>query len=177
MWFDGAMQLIELRKWSVRCEPDLTREAYALMDCGAAETCGCEACFNFATTRHLTYTPEILELLDWLGIDPALEAEARHDARLGDGRQRYTVCFYLVGEIASGPLTPVARCGAYETTSLEDAGEGSSVGFCAGDDPPEAFRGLPVVCLEVSVVAPWISNAPEPGLAEEGETWPPGARF
>jgi hypothetical protein len=37
------------------------------------------------------------------------------------------------------------------------------VGFSAGGgDAPHAFRGLPVVCLEVSVVAPWISNAPEP---------------
>ena len=61
---------------SVRCEPELTREAYALMDCGAAEVCGCETCFNFATTRHLTYTPEVLELLlrsglnDWGGVSP-----------------------------------------------------------------------------------------------------------
>ena len=166
MWFDGAMQVVEVRKWSVRCEPELTREAYALMDCGAAEVCGCEPCFNFATTRHLTYTPELLELLDCLGIDPALEAEARHDACLGDGNQRYTARFYLVGEIASGPVTAVARHGLAAATSLEAAGPGSSVGFSVGGDPPDAFRGLPVVCLEVSVVAPWISNAPEPGLAE-----------
>lgn len=157
-------QLVELRKWSVRCEPELTREAYAALDGGAAEACGCEACFNFAATRHLMYSPEVLELLEKLGIDPTLEAEARHDARLGDGRHGYTACFYLVGEIASGPLTPVARWGAHEVASLEVADEASALGFCVGDDPPEAFRGLPVVCLEVSVVAPWISNAPEPGL-------------
>ena len=41
MWFDGAMQLVELRKWAVRCEPDLTREAYALLDSSGAEECGC----------------------------------------------------------------------------------------------------------------------------------------
>jgi hypothetical protein len=29
MCFDEGMRLIELRKWSVRCEPELTREAYA----------------------------------------------------------------------------------------------------------------------------------------------------
>ncbi len=38
-----------------------------------------------------------------------------------------------------------------------------SVGFSVGEgDAPEAFSGLPVVCLEVSVVAPWVSNAPAP---------------
>jgi len=164
MCFDGVMQVVELRKWSVRCEPDLTREAYALMDSGSAEACGCEECFNFAATRHLVYTPEVLELLDWLGIDPLLEAEARHDACLGGGRHGYTACFYLVGEIASGPATPVARAGARTAASLESAGEGSAVGFCTGDDPPEAFKGLPVVCLEVALTVPWVSNAPEPGL-------------
>jgi hypothetical protein len=176
MWFDGVMQLVELGKWSVRCEPELTREAYALLDGGAAEACGCETCFNFAAARHLLYGAEVLELLDWLGIDPAQEAEARHDARLGDGWQRYTACFYLVGEVASGPLTPVARCGGHEVESLESAGDGSAVGLCAGDDPPEAFRGLPVVCLEVSVVAPWVWNAPEPEVAGE-EEWPSGVHF
>ena len=80
------MQLVELRKWSVRCEPDLTREAYALIDCGGAEQCGCEPCFNFAATRHLLYDAEVLEFLDTLGIDPLLEADVSHDACLGAGR-------------------------------------------------------------------------------------------
>lgn len=156
------MQVIELRKWAVRCEPDLTREAYALMDTGGAEQCGCEECFNFATTRHLLYTPEVLELFDWLGVDPLLEADVRHDTCLGSGRHGYTACFYLVGEIADGPATTTARHGLREESSRESAGSGISVGFSSGGDVPDAFRGLPVVCLEVSVVAPWISNAPEP---------------
>jgi hypothetical protein len=157
------MHRIELRKWAVLCEPDLTREAYAQIDSGGAELCGCEECFNFAATRHLLYTPEVLELFDWLGIDPQLEADVRHDACLGSGRHGYTACFYLVGEIADGPATTVARHGAFAERSLESAGGGIAVGFsCAAGDAPDAFRGLPVVCLEVSVVAPWISNAPEP---------------
>ena len=44
-------------RWAVDTEPDLTAEAYALLDCGGAESCGCEACFNFAATRHLVYYP------------------------------------------------------------------------------------------------------------------------
>ncbi|MGH0030357.1 MAG: hypothetical protein ACQGVC_11235 [Myxococcota bacterium] len=160
------MQLVELRKWSVRCEPDLTREAYALMDSGGAELCGCEACFNFATTRHLLYSAEVLEFLELLGVDPLLEAGVSHDACLGDGRHGYTACFYLVGEIAQGPATTVARAGGELCCSRESAGGGIAVGFSSPDrDVPDAFRGLPVVCLEVSVVAPWVSNAPEPHFA------------
>ena len=157
------MYTIELSKWAVCCEPDLTREAYALIDTGGAELCGCEECFNFAATRHLLYTPEVLELFDRLGVDPLLEALVKRDACLGEGRHGYTACFYLVGEIADGPSTTVARHGAFDESSLESAGGDISVGFSyRAGDVPDVFRGMPVVCLEVSVVAPWISNAPEP---------------
>jgi hypothetical protein len=161
------MQVIELRKWAIRCEPDLTREAYALIDSGGAEECGCETCFNFAATRHLLYTPELLEFLDTLGVDPLLEAEVNHEACLGPGRHGYTAHFYVVGEIAQGPCTSVARMGQRNACSRESAGGGIRVGFSSADcGVPEAFRGMPVVCLEVSVVAPWISNAPEPRDAD-----------
>ena len=133
-----VMQTIALQKWAVDNEPDLTREVYAQIECGGAEDCGCEACFNFATTRHLVYSAELLEFLDWLGIDPQLEAWARHEARLASGPHRYTVSFYLVGRIARGPSTPVA-CRAAQLRIARAAGD-VEVGFCAdASDAPEAF--------------------------------------
>lgn len=152
-----------MKKWSVWTDPDLTREAYALMDSGGAESCGCEACFNFANSRHLIYTAELLDLFDWLGIDPQLEAEVHREGCLGEDRHRYTVAFFVVGRIASGPMTTVANSAAGATRSLEAADEEIRVGFSADtSDLPEAFHGLPAVCLEVELVAPWVSNAPEP---------------
>ena len=159
------METVSLHKWAVDTEPDLTREAYALLDCGGAEDCGCEACFNFAATRHLAYSAELIEFLEWLGIDPQLEAFARYDTPLTSGEHGYTVSFFLVGRIASGPPTPVARRSDGLWESLEPAGD-SFVGFSADvSDAPEVFRGLPCVRLEVRVAAPWVSNAPEPALA------------
>ena len=159
----GVVQRVELRKWAIVSDPDLTREAYALQDDGCAERCGCEACFNFATVRHLVYSSEVLELFDWLGIDPLLEGGLRHERALGDGLQRYTVWFYLVGQICDGPCTTVSVSGATARPSLEAAGPGVEVGFCLADDEsPDVFAGLPVVRLEVSVEAPWNSNAPVP---------------
>lgn len=159
------MELVELSKWSVWTDPELTREAYALMDCGGAERCGCEACFNFANTRHLVYPTELLDFFEWLGIDPQLEAEVHRDGYLGEDRHCYTVAFYMVGRIASGPLTTTATNIHGDALSLEEADDEVRVGFSADtSDMPEAFRGLPAVCLEVQLVAPWISNAPEPSL-------------
>jgi hypothetical protein len=156
-----VIQTIALHKWAVDNEPDLTREVYAQIDCGGAEDCGCEACFNFATARHLVYSAEVLEFLEWLGIDPQLEAYARHEARLATGDHSYTVVFYLVGRIAEGPSTPVAERRGRACESLERAGD-VLVGFCAdASDAPEPFRGLPCVRLDMRVVAPWVSNEPE----------------
>jgi hypothetical protein len=158
------MQTVALRKWVVRSEPELTREAYALIDSGGAESCGCEECFNFAAARHLVYTPELLELLDTLGIDPLLEAEVHHERRLAPGRHAYTVWFYVVGRIESGPVSCVARVGHQVGASRERAGCGVEVGFAAGEgvERPDAFLGLPAVRLELGLIVPWISNAPEP---------------
>ncbi|MEM7412618.1 MAG: hypothetical protein AAF430_20475 [Myxococcota bacterium] len=159
------METVALRKWAIDTEPDLTREAYALIDCGGAESCGCEACFNFATSRHLVYSSEVLEFLDWLGIDPQLEAYAQYDEPLSMDQHCYTVSFYLVGRIAQGPSTPVARRRDGDRSSLERAAD-VLVGFSAdASDAPEAFHGLPCVRLEVRVVAPWVSNGPEPGVS------------
>ena len=159
------METVSLQKWAVDTEPDLTREAYALLDCGGTEDCGCEACFNFAAVRHLVYSAELLEFLEWLGIDPLLEACARYDTPLSGGDHGYTVSFFLVGRIAHGPVTPVARRSEGLCESLEPAAD-SFVGFSADiSDAPDAFRGLPCVRLEVRVTAPWVSNAPEPALA------------
>ena len=156
------MQTVALYEWEVDHEPDLTREAYAQIECGGAEDCGCEACFNFAATRHLVYSSDVLDFLDWLGIDPLLEADARHEARLPGGGHAYVVGFYLVGRIAHGPPTPIARRVDGGRESLERAAN-VAVGFCAdASDAPEAFRGLPCVRLEVRVVAPWVANGPEP---------------
>jgi hypothetical protein len=160
------VQRIEFGKWSVLSDPDLTREAYALMEDGGAECCGCELCFNFATSRHLVYPTEILDFLDWLGVDPQLEAEVRHDRCDAPGRHSYTACFYLVGRVESGPATTCARSAFGDAPSLEATDDDVSMGFSMdAREAPEVFRGLPVVRLEVAVVAPWVSNAPEPPLA------------
>ncbi len=157
------MELLELSKWSVWTDPDLTREAYALMDSGGAERCGCEACYNFLNTRHLVYSTEVLDFFEWLGIDPLLEADVHRDGCLGEDQHRYTVAFFLVGRIASGPLTTTATSAGGTARSLEGVDGDILVGFSA--DPrevPDVFLGLPSVCLEVQLTVPWVSNAPEP---------------
>ncbi len=160
------MQLVELRKWSILSDPELTQDVYALIETSGAELCGCECCFNFAIARHLVWSAQALELFECLGIDPLLESTVSHVARLRSGLHVYTGCFHLVGEIAAGPATPVALRNGRPALSLVPLGGGLSLGFSTDREPaPEAFYGLPVVGLEFRAQIPWISNAPEPARA------------
>ena len=56
--FPSAVELLELQKWSVWTDPDLTREAYALMDSGGAERCGCEHSFELLGLGAHQLTPD-----------------------------------------------------------------------------------------------------------------------
>jgi hypothetical protein len=87
------------------------------------------------------------------------------DVCLGNDRHRYTVAFFLVGRIESGPLTTTAMSALGTAPSLETADEEIQVGFSADtSEAPEPFLGLPSVCLEVQLTVPWVSNAPEPTI-------------
>jgi hypothetical protein len=163
----SAIRVLELEfgKWTIAVDPELTSEVYAGLETSGAESCGCEPCFNFAAVRHLIYTPEILNLFEWLGVDPLLESGVRHLGRVTAGSHRYSGWFHVVGEITSGPATPVAAAdrGRESVVSLVASGDGLEVGFSRERSlAPEAFHGLPVITLEFRAVAPWISNAPEP---------------
>lgn len=161
------MLSFDFDKWTIRSDPDLTREVYASIDTSGAELCGCEECFNFAAVRHLVYTPEILNLLDWFGVDPLLESGVRHRGRLDSGLHLYSGWFHLVGEITAGPLTPVAASregeGEESIVSLIPSGDGLQFGFStARGNAPDEFFGLPVVQFEFCAELPWVSNGPEP---------------
>ena len=112
---------------------------------GRRRDCGCEECFNFAAARHLVYTPELLELLDSLGIDPLLEAEVHHEGRLAPGRHAYTVWFYVVGRDRVAARRAASRARAPVGASREPAGCGVEVGFAGaeGVGAPDAFLRPP----------------------------------
>ena len=157
------MQLVQFAKWLIESAPDATQEAYARIDSGGAERCGCEECFNFANARHLIYPTEVIDLLEWLGIDPLLETEVTHVRRLDSGLHTYCCVFHLVGELVEGQARNLNLSGRLQNQYLVEAGDGVSLAFSADASlAPDEFRGQPIVELEFSVDAPWISNAPEP---------------
>ncbi len=76
------MESIHFGRWQVNFDPESTRKAYAAVSMGGPEECGCEPCLNFAAARDQIYVPQLVALLEKLGISPHREVEIDHMARL-----------------------------------------------------------------------------------------------
>jgi hypothetical protein len=72
---DGAMQQIQLGDQIIRYDHLRTRAAYAVIENGSAERCGCPYCRNFIAQRDTLYPESFRVLLDQLGIDAEKEGE------------------------------------------------------------------------------------------------------
>jgi hypothetical protein len=86
----------------VRYDRELTLHAYAQIEKGGAEECGCSHCKNFAAQRALAYPGSIPVLLEKLGIDLNKEGEVYEV--YAEGRTvHYGGWFYFSGQlIAAG---------------------------------------------------------------------------
>jgi len=156
-------QRLEFGAWSLVNDPAVTEEVYARLDGGSCERCGCDACVNYACARHLIYPTDLIDLFEWLGIDPQMESEVLYERCLGPDRHAYSGWFHLVGSIEAGPRANLGLGGSVASRFLAPAGCGVSIAFSEDRRlAPEAFEGLPVVELELAVEAPWVCGIPEP---------------
>lgn len=159
---------IRFQKWEIAADPGATREAYAAIDIGWPEYCGCVHCRNFVTARPTVYPPEALELMGRLGITPTLEQEVVPVEPLGREAYFYTGSFPFVGTLTSGPdfwrpkpgggLMNDREATAYLTDRFR-------MGFTTRlTRTPKPFRGKPVVQLEFAAEVPWVipKRMPDP---------------
>jgi len=157
------METVQFARWTVSCDPELTRTAYTAVTVGGPEGCRCDPCRNFAARRKDTYPPQALELFERLGIEPTREAEIYHLARLESGRHLYGGWFHFVGAILDG--RDAARQVSEKTwqPDLEPVSDGFDLGFTSKTAlVPKPFAGLPVVQVEFLAQVPWILQEDEP---------------
>ena len=146
------MELGELLGWRIEYDRPATAAAHASSPATGPETCGCDPCCNWATTRARLLPPEFRRLLDQLGIPSDREAEVYHNCRLESGLHSYGAWYHFVGRVLFGEreCSPNVAFGPF------------SVHFHSRPDLlPEAFAGRPVVQLEVVAEVPWLSDVPE----------------
>ncbi len=94
------MEQIQCGDQIVKFDCEKTRMAYAAMQTGDAERCGCSGCRNFAAQRKSAYPDHFFVLLAQMGIDPEKEGEVYECGPEGE-LYRYGGWFFCVGEIVS----------------------------------------------------------------------------
>ncbi len=163
-----SLETIRFRKWEVSADPGATREAYAAIDIGWPEFCGCVHCRNFAQARPTVYPADALDVMTKLGITPALEQEIVPIEPIGGEAYFYTGSFAFVGRLTSGPDFWKPKPGGglmNDREATEFLTDKFRMGFTTHlTRTAKPFRGKPVLQLEFAVDVPWVipKRMPDP---------------
>lgn len=153
----------DILAWRVRVNVDATRNAYAAVTAGGADTCRCDYCANWVAQRSSLLAGPVGVLLDRLGIDGTRDVEVvEYGPEPATGLRHYEAWYDFIGEIVAGvPARPARRTGIVPPpTPLSDR-----VGIRLTDASPLAhhpFAGKPLVRVEIAARLPWAIEAPEP---------------
>ena len=130
----------------IEFDRDATACAYATIERGDSERCGCSYCRNFMSQRSVVYPKEFLALLEELGIDSSKEDEVYECGPAGSLRW-YRGWFFFSGEL----IQPGERA----TSELHE-----SFSFYFADAArrprPKAEFGQKVLALEFTTKVEWI---------------------
>jgi hypothetical protein len=130
---------------------EATIAAYAAVERGYTEICGCIHCRNFIKAREQVFPQAFLQLLNELGIDATKEAETYHNARLSPGKHNYAGWFHFIGSM-----------GSFDQSNYVDFGRGFTayISKTSALKPPSFGPAIQLEFQSESV--PWVLDEPEP---------------
>jgi hypothetical protein len=142
------MEAFNLGDQTFNFDRSATEAAYALLESGFAERCGCADCRNFAAQRSTAFPSRFLTLLDRLGIDRLKEGEAFEYGPEPSGKRLYGGWFYFVGTMEAA--------GEYQIAE-------NDFSYFIGTSfpkPTPPFRDQTVLAVEFMTRLPWALEAP-----------------
>lgn len=147
----------QVGRWTFRFDRDLTA---ALHREASPIDCNCDDCINFRTAKERAYSPQFLQLLEQLGIDPFKPAELCHYGTSGEPMPTQG-WFHFVGHLDAGD-DAWRQVGDTSYTLYPEPFPGmKSVGFSSRiDQARDSFAGHPLVQLEFETVVPWVTEVP-----------------
>jgi len=143
-----SMTELRLGDQLVRYDRDATVAAYAHLQRGSAEMCGCNVCRNFLAQRDGVYPQHFLRLLDQMGIDLTKEGDLYEEGPLADNVQPCAGWFYFVGQVVEAGER-LTEMGKDFQCFIRGAGA-TSVTKLFGDS---------VCALEFTARVPWVLDA------------------
>lgn len=152
------MTTIKFGELQIECDVEATREAYAKIERGSPEECGCN---NFAAARQYAYSQEARSILEQLGIDVNKEAEVYHYCKLESGLHNYGGWFHFIGSI-EGLNSKGQIAENTFTFDSERVGSRFAMYFTAHTAlVPKAFGDQPVIQVEFEAEVHWVIEGPE----------------
>ena len=154
------MEPIRFRRWNLLSDPVATRHAYASLEIGWPEFCGCVHCKNYIRGRAATYPEEALRLFETLGIDPRREQQVIPYRPRGRADYQYGGCFSFVGTLVSGPdfwkIESDGRVSS-DPQAFDAINDRFGIGFTTRlSRRPTVFQAQPVVQVEFLATVPWV---------------------
>jgi hypothetical protein len=156
------MTTIKFKKWKIKCDVEATREAYAMIERGGPEECGCNTCKNFDAARQYAYPQEVRSLLEQLGIDINKEAEVYYNCKLESGLHSYGGWFHFIGSIEEGSDSRRRVAKSTFILELERIDNRFAIGFTADTAlVPGSFGDERVMQVEFEAEVNWFIEGPE----------------
>ncbi len=147
----------QVGRWSIRFDPDLTRDLYTRVS-GIA--CECTDCVNFRAAGKAAFSAPFLNLLRQLGIDSSKPAELCHYGTSGEPMPTQG-WFHFVGHIEGGADAWRQVDENTHTLDPEPFPGIKSIGFTSRlSQVPAPFEGQPLVQLEFEATVPWVTAVP-----------------
>ena len=119
------MSRLSIARWIVDVDPVATADAYATLDLGSAERCGCADCHLFLAARESCFPRSVTQFLQNAGIPRDIDIEISTFGEVRDGIQLYSGFYHLVGTLVDGGDAiiphPDGNGGSYNLASVTDA--------------------------------------------------------
>lgn len=147
----------QVGRWHFRFDRELTA---ALYRAASPIDCSCDDCVNFRAARERAYSPQFLQLLELLGVDPLKPAELCHYGTSGEPMPTQG-WFHFVGHLDDGEDAWRQVGDASYTLDSEPFPGMKSIGFTSRlAEVRDSFAGHALVQIEFETVVPWVTAAP-----------------
>jgi hypothetical protein len=148
--------LLHYRDWTFEVDRELTRQTYAAVAGGGADTCLCNDCKNYVAYRHQAFPAEVGELLADLAIDYRKEVEVFRYEILPNGLHHIAGWFHFKGRVLAGPDYREPLPGGGYSLNLTSVADTFSLGFAEGSDLAHFLDKAGLVQVEFETTIPWV---------------------
>jgi hypothetical protein len=149
-----TVKKLKLGNWIIQVDVDRTRKFYEEFY-KITEECNCTYCLNYDMACP-SYSDEIKQLFDELGIIPTKEAEVYHLHEIEPGKHLYGGFYHLVGIILEGKDCSQFVFERNRNQEFVNLTDDFKYGFSNDNALVNEDFPKPIIQLEFEAIIPWV---------------------